>query len=67
MADAPNWPKYPRETALACDRTLTTPLKFGGMHPEQGDTGIDRLGHFTGLTAARHWNNQTQICDPEPA
>jgi hypothetical protein len=24
----------------------------GPMHPEQGDTGIDRLGHFAGLTAS---------------
>ena len=27
-------------------------LRTGPMHPEQGDTGIDRFGHFAGLTAS---------------
>jgi hypothetical protein len=27
-------------------------LRTGPMHPEQGDTGIDRFGRFARLTAA---------------
>src|SRR6516162_6357825 len=28
----------------------STKLRTGPTHPEQGDTGIDRFGHFAGLT-----------------
>ena len=32
----------------------TAKARAGPTHPEPGDAGIDRFGHFAGLTASLH-------------